>query len=473
MITRSSCFSFLILLSLCFIATPSWCQDTATLPNHWLPKESVVHTSLSLVKVDRYLPLKKSNQVLLRNGYASSTFVNAENWKSSTNSRITAIDLVFTAYPVHPDDWLTNYQTLMSKRWQTLFELDSLFDSPGIEYRLVLQTDCPDEATAQSLFHGFVIHLKPTEPLVNTLASIALEDTSIADSSGGATKEEVPSPSIQLQPADSSAPVIEILEFVEEHGGQPDSVVMLALDQLQNVGPLVTVCDWTGSMYGHSANSVLWHLLNPGVSNIQHFAFFNDGNRKKGAQKKPGKTGGVYFQDAQSLKQVVSLFNRVISRGQGGDSPENDLEAVLSSLQRLPSCAGVVLIADNRSCIRDFSLLAQINRPVYVILCGTNKGINPQYIQVARRTGGSLFLLEHGRWLDPSIPNVVVTNDSLLTATELPSEGLQQEMHYALVHPCQRIRVSATKKLKWYQRKKKRKGKPKAMRRRKLFTLQF
>jgi hypothetical protein len=49
----------------------------------------------------------------------------------------------------------------------------------------------------------------------------------------------------------------------------------------------------------------------------------------------------------------------------------------------------LVLLADD-SDIRDMSLLKRIRKPVHIVLCGTKRGINPQYIKLAIQTKGSI-----------------------------------------------------------------------------------
>jgi hypothetical protein len=36
----------------------------------------------------------------------------------------------------------------------------------------------------------------------------------------------------------------------------------------------------------------------------------------------------------------------------------------------------------------------EINKPIRIILCGTSKGINPQYLDLARATLGSIHLVD-------------------------------------------------------------------------------
>ncbi|MEM1214548.1 MAG: hypothetical protein AAGJ82_02600 [Bacteroidota bacterium] len=59
-----------------------------------------------------------------------------------------------------------------------------------------------------------------------------------------------------------------------------------------------------------------------------------------------------------------------------------------------PDCQENILIADNLSPVRDLSLLSAVDRPIRVILCGVGQVIHPDYLNIARTTGGSIHLME-------------------------------------------------------------------------------
>ena len=80
--------------------------------------------------------------------------------------------------------------------------------------------------------------------------------------------------------------------------------------------------------------------------------------------------------------------------GGGGDCKENDLEAILDVLKINEECKEIILIADNWAPVKDIELLKQINIPIRVICCGTSLGINVEYLNIARATGGSVHLME-------------------------------------------------------------------------------
>jgi hypothetical protein len=53
-----------------------------------------------------------------------------------------------------------------------------------------------------------------------------------------------------------------------------------------------------------------------------------------------------------------------------------------------------VVVADNESCTRDFRLIKFLDTPVKVILTNVKGPINPQYINMAYKSGGSLHTSE-------------------------------------------------------------------------------
>ena len=87
-------------------------------------------------------------------------------------------------------------------------------------------------------------------------------------------------------------------------------------------------------------------------------------------------------------------MSKVKAKGNGGDPEENDVEAILKGIQKYPDFKNLILIADNNSCMRDYCLVKDIKVPVKVVLCGTYSGINPQYINLAYKTKGSIHTIE-------------------------------------------------------------------------------
>jgi hypothetical protein len=153
--------------------------------------------------------------------------------------------------------------------------------------------------------------------------------------------------------------------------------------------------DWTKGMYTNSAQAVLWHKTHRKTSGIEYFVFFNDGNKLATRNKKVGRTGGIYTVKSNNIRQVIRRFDYVKRRGVGGaNTAANDLEAIITPARSHPKIDNILLSADNTTCLRDIKLLKYINVPVKVILSNIKGPINPQYINLAYHSGGSIHTKE-------------------------------------------------------------------------------
>lgn len=350
----------------------------------------VFETKIGLKEITQYHPLPvQGKRVVLENGYAEYRIKNPGEWPPQDGrSEAFEINLIFTKYPRDKTYWLTNYHWLLAKRLQALFKLDSNLNSPSVSFNIIYQTDCATEMEAQQLFHGIEINYRP----------IAMPVTQEKQRTG------------QSRPQVSNATVKKIQRFVAANKASSDSTVFRTLERNAQWNNAVLVVDWTGSMYGYGSEAVLWNAMHEGKGRIGHFVFFNDGDRAKDSKKIVGFTGGIYHEDASSASRVVRLFSKVKSRGNGGDSPENDLEAVVAAIHAYPDAGEIVLVADNNSCMRDFPLVARIDRPVHIILCGSRKALNPQYVNLAWLTGGTV----HTYGEDIDVRRHLLENDMML-----------------------------------------------------------
>lgn len=303
-------------------------------------------------------------QVSLQMDYAKFEIQNPDEWLQLRDSHEAyEIDLVFTKYPKRIENWRTNYYELLNDRLKALFAIDSALSDPKIHWNMVLQTQCVTESDAKRYFHGFVVKYRPKQVKM---------------------VEEITRPE-------------EIDDLISGKLSTPDSTVLKVMQRHPEWNDMLAVVDWTGSMYQFGAQLVLWHKMQSALepSRIKYFVLFNDGNTKKTWQKKPGKTGGVYRARTNELQEVVTTMHYVMKKGNGGDIPENDLEAILTGTQYLEGYQDVLLIADNRSAVRDMDLLTQIDKPIRIILCGVVNGkIHPDYLRIARETGGSIHTLD-------------------------------------------------------------------------------
>jgi hypothetical protein len=307
-------------------------------------------------EVPTYAKVGYLDHVEVKMAYASSDIRNPEakdRWQERTISRI---DLVFTRYPQEIDAWLTPYQQLFDARLAALRSLDSsLFTRSDIEWHYIQQTDCPTEAQAKQRFHGFVVYMEALGKKMEEVAALTYQQEVLKDSTA--------------------------FQILERH------------PEWQN---MLVVMDWTGSMYKYGASVLLWHRLNLERSAVSHFIFFNDGNHTTNSKKQAGRTGGVYRSETSDIDTVLRKMNEVMNQGNGGDDEENDVEALYKGMKFLEDYDQVILIADNHSKMRDLHLASHLEKPVRVILCGVDERhpVHPDYLTLARITGGSVHTIE-------------------------------------------------------------------------------
>lgn len=177
---------------------------------------------------------------------------------------------------------------------------------------------------------------------------------------------------------------------------QTDSNILKIIDRHPEWNDMAVVGDLTGSMSPYTAQILLWHKLciEKNENRTKHFYFFNDGDNKGNMAKKVGRVGGIYDGIGDTFEDVKSLATKCMMGGGGGDCPENNVEALIKATTECPECKEFVMIADNYATPRDMKLLDQVSKPVRVIVCGVWGPINPAYLEIARKTGGSVHTME-------------------------------------------------------------------------------
>ncbi|MCA6362593.1 MAG: hypothetical protein IM638_06115 [Bacteroidetes bacterium] len=185
----------------------------------------------------------------------------------------------------------------------------------------------------------------------------------------------------------AAGPRSRLLSGYSKHN--PDSVIMSTLRR-NNWSNIAIVCDVTGSMSPYTAQLFAWIEQTQASGRCKHYLFFNDGDNKRTGQKTNGKTGGLYPVMSGDFDTVCRKAAECMHAGDGGDIPENYIEALLAALKQFPATTEIVLIADNWASPRDLELFEKLNRPVHIILCGSRTGVNIDYLFLARQTGGSL-----------------------------------------------------------------------------------
>jgi len=174
----------------------------------------------------------------------------------------------------------------------------------------------------------------------------------------------------------------------------PDTSIIKILDRTKWEKATI-VGDVTGSMYKYTAQLLLWVKTNPIGSLAKNFVFFNDGDNMPDRDKKLGSTGGIYHKTCNTYAEVESLMKSTMLKGNGGDYPENNIEALMQGEKNFPDAEFQVLIADNWAAIKDKVLWQYLTKPVRVVVCGaTEFNVNIDYLNLARKTKGSVHLME-------------------------------------------------------------------------------
>ena len=190
------------------------------------------------------------------------------------------------------------------------------------------------------------------------------------------------------------ATVVEKPMIVTKTNKIPDSSILKILDRTKWEKATI-VADVTGSMYKYTAQLLLWIKANPIGSLSKNFVFFNDGDNMPDKDKKLGNTGGIYSRSCNGYAEVESLMKTAMLKGGGGDYPENNIEALLKAEKDFPATEFQVMIADNWAAIKDKVLWQHLTKPVRIVVCGaTEFNVNIDYLNLARKTNGSVHLME-------------------------------------------------------------------------------
>lgn len=305
----------------------------------------------SVTRVERFSTENLAeNQAFLSMPYGSSQFLNFLRPGAFRNADLERVDLVYTAFPKDND---ARQRRLNAQRIRALEQrLGTQQNLAYVQWGLIVQTACPNETVARQLPHGFLLTFSEADELPDFTMEKKLVD--LADG---------------------------------------DSTVLNTLNRNNDWKKMLVVTDLTGSMSPYTAQLLLWFKLAHNTGRVEHLVFFNDGDGKPDSLKILGNTGGIYDIKPQSFEDIAALANTVVEKGTGGDEPENNVEALLHGIKACPACTEIVMISDNWASPRDLALLKQLNKPVRIILCGTEEGVNPDYLNLARDTGGSVHTI--------------------------------------------------------------------------------
>lgn len=364
--------------------------------------------------------------------------------KELQNADIAGIDLVYTDYPAKAD-----FSILSRKRLATLNKVfPAVFLNDKINFRKIRQTAAANKTEATYLVHGFYIYYRP-RPDKETAKSEIKELGKILKGEDMHAEYKIDTAvkycSIYSFYADTTDYIHElrkgftrrILKIAKtdifrdklydeksfrlyyESLDKLDSVYYVldtnkdSCDYLSGVynynsidttvsavfkrhkwQKAMVIADVTGSMYPYTGQLLLWLKLTISDGLKRSFVFFNDGDNKTDAEKIMGKTGGIYTVVTSKYDDVEKTIKTAMGNGCGGDAPENNIEALISADKLCSACDSVVMIADNWAPVKDMALLSAIAKPIKIVLCGVYGPVNTDYLNIARKTKGSLHLIE-------------------------------------------------------------------------------
>ncbi|MFW5758562.1 MAG: hypothetical protein ACOCYO_07770 [Bacteroidota bacterium] len=171
---------------------------------HFLSKylKNPVHSADFLLERFQYEEtevFKKQNRqdvIYLENGYAAAKIKDAENYSfDKERYAVTKVQVIYTKYPLHKKDWITNYYDLLARRLEALFSIDSTLNNSAIEWSLVSQTKCKTANEAKNMFHGIALYLEPLSASKETIPPVTEQKKKrdlppLIENSGFITKEE-------------------------------------------------------------------------------------------------------------------------------------------------------------------------------------------------------------------------------------------------------------------------------------------
>ena len=305
-----------------------------------------------------------SNTIHLEMNYGSEKILNPNILiDGERDKRPRRVDLVMTLYPSDLENWREDYKDLIQRRIKSLSELDSAFYyDRSIKWNLILQDNPKNIYQAKKQIHGVVVHYSELPTNMHQCAYKV------------------------------------VLKKFESHskaqtGGK--KMFEVAKRNKENWKNMLIITDCSGSMAPYGSEVLLWHMLRTGKEDISKFAFFNDGEKET---LEIGNAGGIYFSNIKDHKKIGRAITYFTELGydKNIDHAENDLEAIIKSVNNSYDHEDVVVIVDNNSPVRDMELLKQINYPVRIVLCGVEKkeNINPDYIKLAYHSKGSLHTVE-------------------------------------------------------------------------------
>jgi hypothetical protein len=282
--------------------------------------------------------------------------------------------------------------------WKKLEEEMAALDKKNEELRLArIKKEQEEAEKAQKEYEIQVEKLRQARQLQDSLESIRRQKEIQKEIEDYQKKEEERKVLAAKKEAEIKVAEAKELRDVlkrKQYSWGSDTVVTKMLNGKKEWKKKLVVLDVTSSMLPYIEQVKYWYSLNYAQDSTMEFYLFNDGNGMSSARKEIGITGGIYECKACQINELEQLIDKARAAGNGGDSQENDLEAILYALKYTDGYDELVLVADNMSYARDMIMIGKIKVPVRIILCGTSRFVNEQYLDIAYRTGGSVHTIE-------------------------------------------------------------------------------
>lgn len=344
------------------------------------------------------------NQIAIEVPFAKEIILNPNQKKELLEKAILKIELVYTKYKTVES---FNQAQLNIKRLNELkLLLPSIFETPIWDFRLISQTNGNSRKECDKMFHGFIFTFRPnsTQETLKKEADYLdrfVEQIVMRDSLKKSSNKKELIADIKTRWDDKIGYVhdtiwkeeepVPIPDFFYDHSLFQDSSVLNSFNRNPNWNNFFVVTDVTGSMSPFLSQVFNWLKDQSNSENIKGFVFFNDGDNKPSGKKKPMETKGVYATANNSIEEVMEAATRCMKKGSGGgEGLENDVEAIVFGQDFFKNIDNVVLVADNNESMRDYKYIDEIKKPVHVILCGTDRRVNIQYLDLARKTKGTV-----------------------------------------------------------------------------------
>ena len=350
------------------------------------------------------IDLLNKNQLFISMPFAKKTVLNPEQKRKLRERVVIKLELIYTKYRTATS---FNQKRLNTNRLIELNKLfPNLFENRFWDFNLISQTNGDSREICNKMPHGFVVTFRPNSSN-NTLKTEANYLSDLASSilkQDSLNNDDTPKKFIIKTHYDLNVGYLHDTIYYRDTIQPPtvpdffylqslynDTSVLSAFRRNNAWNNFIVVADVTGSMSPYSAQVIVWLKKQSENKKAKYFVFFNDGDEKESRKKLPLETKGVYVTKNKDLKTVVNSITKCMLNGSGGgENLENDIEAIMDGAKQYPEADEVVLVADNLESMRDYDYIKKINKPVHIILCGSEHRVNVQYLDLARQTKGSI-----------------------------------------------------------------------------------